>query len=690
MASFRPFPHPPPSSSFVSPPAPNQAPIPPRPLHPPVVSGAGHPYPQHGGFPASVYSAAAPPYQFGNPSAGQQHNQQQYAYPPPQPPSITGQSLSSSSFPPPPLPQPGQLPHPPYYPSSQYSYYNPPPQPPPPPPPPPSSPPIHSSSFPPPPPPPASPPPPPPPPTHPELPRKSSAPVPSTAPVPAHNSFRHQKPHPPHPGKVLLPGPGRVETEEERSARKRREYEKQRQEERRQLMLKQSQAKVLQKTQILAATTGGARASGRPHESMVGSRMGDRRTTPFLTGDRVENRLKKPTTFICKMKFRNELPDPTAQPKLLAMNTNKDRYTKYTITSLEKTYKPKLYPEPDLGIPLDLLDICVYNLPAVCPPLAPEDEELLRDTEVETPIKQGGIRKKERPTEKGVSWLVNTEYISSLSMDTAKTSMSEKQAKEMRQSREGRNQFLENLNSREKQIQAIEESFKASNLPPVHQTNRSLKPVKIMPLLPDFERYDDRFVLASFDGEPTADVEMYNKLDRSMRDDHESQAIMKSFVVSSSDPTKLEKFLAYMAPAPDELSKDIYDENEDISYCWVREYHWDVRGDDVDDPSTFLVNFDDDVARYLPLPTKLLLKKKKAKEGRSSDEVEHYPVPSRITVRKRASVAVTEVMVESGQTSLNHDRVDIQYSKKARSFREDDSDDRPERTEHFSGDDISE
>ncbi|XP_020600141.1 protein PAF1 homolog [Phalaenopsis equestris] len=455
-------------------------------------------------------------------------------------------------------------------------------------------------------------------------------------------------------------------------------------------MLKQSQAKVLQKTQMLAANIGGARATGRPHGSMVGSRMGDRRTAPFLTGDRVENRLKKPTTFICKMKFRNELPDPTAQPKLLVMNTNKDRYTKYTITSLEKIYKPKLYPETDLGIPLDLLDISVYNRPAVCPPLAPEDEELLRDAEVETPVKQGGIRKKDRPTEKGVSWLVNTEYISSFSLDTAKTSMSEKQAKEMRQSREGRNQFLENLNSREKQIQAIEESFKASNLPPVHQTNRSLKPVKIMPLLPDFERYDDRFVMASFDGAPTADAEMYNKLDRSIRDAHESQAIMKSFVVNGSDPSKSEKFLAFMAPAPDELSKDMYDENEDISYCWVREYHWDVRGDDVDDPTTFLVNFDDHVARYLPLPTKLLLKKKKAKEGRSSDEVEQYPVPLRITVRKRASVAVTEVM-ESGQTAVNYDRADIHYSKKARSFREDYSDDRPERTEHFSGDDdISE
>ena len=37
------------------------------------------------------------------------------------------------------------------------------------------------------------------------------------------------------------------------------------------------------------------------------------------------------------------------------------RFTKYTITSLEKMYKPQLHVEPDLGIPLDLLDLSVYK-----------------------------------------------------------------------------------------------------------------------------------------------------------------------------------------------------------------------------------------------------------------------------------------------------------------------------------------
>jgi len=54
-----------------------------------------------------------------------------------------------------------------------------------------------------------------------------------------------------------------------------------------------------------------------------------------------------------------------------------------------------------------------------------------------------------------------------------------------------------------------------------------------------------------------------------------------------------------------------------------------------------------------PLPTKLVLQKKKAKEGRSGDDVEHYPVPSKVTVRKRSTVAIGQPK-ESGGSSSNH------------------------------------
>lgn len=452
-----------------------------------------------------------------------------------------------------------------------------------------------------------------------------------------HHGGHHKQqkyPVPSVPAKKLNGPVGRVETEEERRLRKRREFEKQKQEEKHRQHLKESQNSVLQKTQILSASKG--------HGSIAGSRMGERRATSFLSGERIENRLKKPTTFLCKLKFRNELPDPSAQPKLMSMKRDKDQYSKYTITSLEKTYKPKLFVEPDVGIPLDLLDLSVYNPPSVRPPLDPEDEELLRDDEAVTPVKKDGIKRKERPTDKGVAWLVKTQYISPLSMESTKQSLTEKQAKELRELKGGRN-ILDNLNDRDRQIKEIEASFEACKSRPVHATNKNLYPVEVLPLLPDYDRYDDQFVLAAFDSAPTADSEIYNKLDHSTRDAHESQAILKSYKVSGSDPGNPEKFLAYMVPSPDELSKDIYDEHEDVSYSWVREYHWDVRGDDVDDPTTYLVSFDEAEARYLPLPTKLVLRKKRAKEGRSGDEVEHFPIPARVTVRRRPTVSVVEL-----------------------------------------------
>ncbi|XVF74507.1 hypothetical protein PTKIN_Ptkin13bG0115800 [Pterospermum kingtungense] len=621
MASYRPFPPPPPQ---------NQNPLPPQQPQ----QHYGQNYNQMN--PNSNYHHPPP-----RPPQQQQHPapppppQQQYSYPPPPPP--------DSSYPPPPPPPLPTMPQnainsqpPMYYPPSQYSsQYGSQAMQPPPPPPPPSSP---GSSIPP-PPPPSSPPPPPPPKE--SIGDKGLSERSKVGNREFSGSGRREHGHSNHGsgGREQRPmvappkkpnGPaGRVETEEERRLRKKREFEKQRQEEKHRQQMKESQ-----KTQMMS--------SGKGHGSMVGSRMGDRRATPFLSGERIENRLKKPTTFLCKLKFRNELPDPSAQPKLMALKKDKDRFTKYTITSLEKMYKPKLFVEPDLGIPLDLLDLSVYNPPSVRPPLAPEDEELLQDDEAVTPIKKDGIRRKERPTDKGVSWLVKTQYISPLSMESTKQSLTEKQAKELRELKGGRN-LLENLNNRERQIKEIEKSFEASKLRPVHATNKNLEPVEVMPLLPDFDRYDDQFVMVAFDSAPTADSEIFNKLHDSVRDEHESRAIMKSYVAPSSDPANPEKFLAYMVPSLDELSKDMYDEHEDISYSWVREYHWDVRGDDANDPTTFLVSFDEGEARYVPLPTKLNLRKKRAREGRSGEEIEHFPIPSRITVRRRSTVAAIEL-----------------------------------------------
>nr|VDD34816.1 unnamed protein product [Brassica oleracea] len=531
--------------------------------------------------------------------------------PPPLPP-----SLPPPVPPPPPSHQPYAYPPHTYY--QQPSHY-PPPQ-------------FNQLQAPPPPPPPSAPPP-----TVPDPPRNQAAndrhKAASKPPRERPPSKQHHRPH--H-------HPHSKNPEEERRQRKKREAEKEKE--------RQQMKSSSHKSQVPKGHTE------------------ERKPTPLLTADRVENRLKKPTTFICKLKFRNELPDPTAQLKLMTIKRDKDQYTKYTITSLEKLWKPKIFAEPDLGIPLDLLDLSVYKPPKVRQPLAPEDEELLRDDDAVTPIKKEGIKRKERPTDKGVSWLVKTQYISSINNESTRQSLTEKRAKELREMKGGVD-ILQNLNNRERQIKDIEASFEACKSRPVHATNKKLQPVEVLPLLPYFDRYEEQFVVANFDSAPTADSEFFGKLDSSIRDEHESRAILKSYVIAGSDNSNPEKILAYMVPSLDELSKDMHDENEDISYTWVREYLWDIPPKEPNERDTYLVSFEDGTASYLvfsklylhlfllhsvvpyeidpvsmwqPLPTRLNMRKRRAREGRAFDEIEHLPVPSRVTVRNRSSVSIIE------------------------------------------------
>ena len=60
------------------------------------------------------------------------------------------------------------------------------------------------------------------------------------------------------------------------------------------------------------------------------------------------------------------------------------------------------------------------SLPKVKQTMDPEDEELFQDDEMKTPNKLYGINKKDIPSDKGVSWLVKTQYISPLTLETAK------------------------------------------------------------------------------------------------------------------------------------------------------------------------------------------------------------------------------------------------------------------------------
>jgi hypothetical protein len=148
--------------------------------------------------------------------------------------------------------------------------------------------------------------------------------------------------------------------------------------------------------------------------------------------------------FTIKLKYKNDLPPVPYDPKLLAYPLDPLRHVRYARTSLDAAAKTQLHPEPDLGMPLDLVDLERYNVPmlgpwhagarrswdmvltcdgyvgarcgaAAVPPLAEADAKLA-DDDVD---KLDQLKKLQRtratePAAVEVPWLRRTEYIANV------------------------------------------------------------------------------------------------------------------------------------------------------------------------------------------------------------------------------------------------------------------------------------
>ena len=69
--------------------------------------------------------------------------------------------------------------------------------------------------------------------------------------------------------------------------------------------------------------------------------------------------------FLTKLKYKNELPPVPIEAKLLSYPLDPMRFVRYTRTSLEDQIKVELQTEPDMGMPLDLIDLERYNIPMI-------------------------------------------------------------------------------------------------------------------------------------------------------------------------------------------------------------------------------------------------------------------------------------------------------------------------------------
>lgn len=203
--------------------------------------------------------------------------------------------------------------------------------------------------------------------------------------------------------------------------------------------------------------------------------------------------------FLCKLKFRNSLPDTPFDPKLLQYPFDPERFVKYTPTTLEQNYQHALLTERDMGIKLDLIDRDAYKPLRGNPPLDPADEALLTGTTPAVATPSARItRAIPRPE---VSWLRRTSYLAS-DENKAATLIESSISFGGRSTRLAR-VYSSTQSSRDKIMHAIQDTFEQAKLPvPPHRTNPRLTAVHVMPIFPDFELWSNMYTQVNFDDEP--------------------------------------------------------------------------------------------------------------------------------------------------------------------------------------------
>jgi hypothetical protein len=66
---------------------------------------------------------------------------------------------------------------------------------------------------------------------------------------------------------------------------------------------------------------------------------------------------RKQSEFLCPVKYRNRLPDPPCEPKLIVFPFDRDALVKYRATALDEKYRWEVYLEPEAPlVGVDFID----------------------------------------------------------------------------------------------------------------------------------------------------------------------------------------------------------------------------------------------------------------------------------------------------------------------------------------------
>lgn len=307
--------------------------------------------------------------------------------------------------------------------------------------------------------------------------------------------------------------------------------------------------------------------------------------------------MTKAAQLIIDCKFTNELPKPPV-PKLLRALPTAERLCQYQPTALEIDGRPFMLSERELVSRIELIDPDAYGeLPpkgSMPPPPPPMDAVLLRDDDIEESVKEAE-RKRRRLTEHTEAWhrqafglqlpqLVTNDVFTERQRFT--TGM---EAAEKKLTREPPGfKTVEELASK------IEATFEAAKEAPVHPSKPSMKPKRILNIVPDAVLWANRYRQVVFDELP-----------------HEPQRYDLLF---RTTPTPRATCFGYFSPS--EADGDAGSYKLDENYFWENRGGF-TRSNDCGEGEAIVLSFplaSEPVseARFVPVPTCMKLKKQKA------------------------------------------------------------------------------
>ncbi|CAO3633906.1 unnamed protein product [Cunninghamella blakesleeana] len=331
--------------------------------------------------------------------------------------------------------------------------------------------------------------------------------------------------------------------------------------------------------------------------------------------------------YICRVRYRNQLPPIPFPPKLLSVKPLAIRSIPYKTNSLIEQTPTSLTLDPTSSISfdkilIDYLDSMETNpegVTRVSANVAEEDKELMTP-----PIDESETNKQGRRP--NVTWLRRSEYISTLERKYKQANVPEIHSKLTQEDME-----RHTYRTHDSQMLGIDSTFVQHDLDTLRHPRTKKKAKKITPILPDMTCWETVYTIGQFPADP-ADNQRLKK--RKQRDDEEGSSSKQPSEKDATDRGILrpisnphdpnDNYLIWFLPDHDStnsIKRQKMDHeqvlNQHFTFEAIRDYTY--RNDNSPGHQNLLLILQDDpeqqggqVIRYNLVKSKLVAQKKRA------------------------------------------------------------------------------